>query len=74
MQSIRKILYEECLSFPAPYVLDNSSIHDTPGTVSFEDFESLYRIQIIDAPIIDISSTRIREAEARGEDMSEWRM
>ncbi|MCQ2170043.1 MAG: nicotinate (nicotinamide) nucleotide adenylyltransferase [Bacteroidales bacterium] len=74
IHSIRRILYDECLQFPVPYVLDNSSIHDTPGTVSFEDFESLYRIQIIDAPIIDISSTRIREAEARGEDMSEWRM
>lgn len=74
VESIRKILYDECLMFPAPYVLDNSSLHDTPGTVSFEDFENLYHIQIIDAPIVDISSTRIREAEERGEDMSEWRM
>ena len=34
----------------------------------------LYKIQLIDAPIIDISSTRIREGLAAGEDMSEWLM
>lgn len=32
------------------------------------------RIKLIDAPLVDISSTQIREAEARGEDMSKWKV
>ena len=39
-----------------------------------EDPEGRYRIQILDAPTVDISSTRIREGLAAGEDMSEWMM
>ncbi|MCR5548933.1 MAG: nicotinate (nicotinamide) nucleotide adenylyltransferase [Bacteroidales bacterium] len=39
-----------------------------------KEMKAPYRIQIIDAPTVDISSTRIREGEARGEDMSEYRM
>ena len=31
-------------------------------------------IEIIDAPIVDISSTQIREGLAEGKDMSEWMM
>lgn len=31
-----------------------------------------YKIRLIDAPMVDISSTRIREAQARGEDLSDW--
>lgn len=74
LEYIREHLYEECRHFPAPYVMDAYSLHSTPGTVGLEDFESLYNIQIIDAPIVDISSTEIREAQARGEDMSEFLM
>ena len=33
-----------------------------------------YRISIISAPVVDISSTQIREGLARGEDMSRWMM
>lgn len=33
-----------------------------------------YRIQILNAPIVDISSTDIREGMAAGKDMSEWLM
>ena len=33
-----------------------------------------YRIRLIDAPMVDISSTAIREGLARGEDMSRWLM
>ncbi|MBR4756516.1 MAG: nicotinate (nicotinamide) nucleotide adenylyltransferase [Bacteroidales bacterium] len=33
-----------------------------------------YKIRIIDAPVVNISSTRIREGLACGEDMSEWLM
>lgn len=74
-EETRRLLYEECKKFPAPYVLDSSAIHTTPGTVGFEEKESmLYNIQIIDAPIVNISSTEIREATVKGIDMSEWLM
>ena len=33
-----------------------------------------YRIRLIDAPLVDISSTRIREMRARGEDVSKYLM
>lgn len=33
-----------------------------------------YRIEILDAPMVDISSTDIREGIAAGKDMSEWLM
>lgn len=33
-----------------------------------------YRIELIDAPMIDISSTEIRNAKATGQDMSKWLM
>ena len=69
---IRKKLYEECSKVQIPaYVLDNSETHLLDGTATLEeDFMNLYKIQIIDAPIVDISSTEIRNAEAEGRDMS----
>ena len=74
VKQIREYLYEKMKTLPSPYVLDASSIHDTPGTVGLEDAEHLYHIEIIDAPIVDISSTRIREGLAAGEDMTRWLM
>ena len=74
IERIREMLYDGMEQTPAPYVLDISTVHTTPGTMGFEDRDSLYRIQIIDAPIVDISSTRIREGLERGEDMSGWLM
>ena len=74
VKQIREYLYEKMKTLPSPYVLDASSMHDTPGTVGLEDAEHLYHIEIIDAPIVDISSTRIREGLAAGEDMSRWLM
>jgi len=74
IKMIREQLHSECIHFPAPYVLDPYSSHATDGTVGFEDIEGLYNIQIIDAPIVDISSTEIREAMDRGEDMSKYLM
>lgn len=74
LNRIRETLYREMQYIPSSYALDASSIHDMPGTVGLEDADLLFHISIIDAPIVDISSTRIREGLARGEDMSEWMM
>lgn len=71
---IRETLYKEMQYIPSSYTLDASSLHDTPGTVGLEDVDNLFHISIIDAPIVNISSTQIREAQARGEDMSHWLM
>ena len=71
LEQLRESLYRECRHFPAPYVLDASS---AGVNVSLEDFESFYKIQIIDAPIVDISSTEIREGQAAGRDMSQFLM
>jgi nicotinate-nucleotide adenylyltransferase len=35
---------------------------------------SRYRIHLIDAPVVDISSTRIREMQAQGQDVSAFLM
>ena len=75
VKKIQSTLFEESRLMPAPYVLDSYSIHSLPGTVGLEDMhESLYRIEVIDAPIVDISSTQIREARRKGMDMSEYLM
>jgi nicotinic acid mononucleotide adenylyltransferase len=42
--------------------------------VSLGDLDRFYKIRLIDAPIVDISSTQIREMQARGEDASEFLM
>lgn len=71
LESMRAMLLEQCLNFPAPYVLDSSMM---PVRRSFEDLTGQYNIRIIDAPIVDISSTEIRECQERGEDMSKFLM
>ena len=74
LDDIRAQLVEECRHFPAPYVLDANEY--APG--SMMDLESTlrntYNIEIIDAPIVDISSTEIREGIAAGREMKEWLM
>lgn len=74
VDAIRRFMYEKMRVLPSPYVLDASSLRDNPGTMGLEDHDRLYKIEIIDAPIVDISSTRIREGIAAGEDMSAWMM
>lgn len=74
VDAIRRFMYEKMRVLPSPYVLDASSLRDNPGTMGLEDHDRLYKIEIIDAPIVDISSTRIREGIAAGEDMSRWMM
>jgi len=73
---VRSRLQDECKRLAQPsYVLDNAETHIMEGTSMLEeDFKNLYNIEIIDAPIVDISSTQIRLKEAVGEDMSEFKM
>ena len=73
MELLKRQLLEECRHFPVPYVLDASQ-GAAPGNVSLEEMDRLYKIRLIDAPIVDISSTQIREMLARGEDASRFMM
>lgn len=73
--SIRAQLQKESLHFPTPYVMDAWETQIMDGALSIEEiFERLYNIRVIDAPIVDISSTEIRQAQERGEDMSRYLM
>lgn len=73
--SIRAQLQKESLHFPTPYVMDAWETQIMDGALSIEEiFERLYNIRVIDAPIVDISSTEIRRAQERGEDMSRYLM
>ena len=73
MELLKRQLLEECRHFPVPYVLDASQ-GAAPGNVSLEEMDRLYKIRLIDAPLVDISSTQIREMLARGEDASRFMM
>lgn len=71
--AIRKMLMEECRQIPALYVLDGAD--SGADKLTLEDGgHHLYDIQILDAPIVDISSTEIREGLALGKDMSGFMM
>lgn len=75
LDALRRQLHDECLRCPAPYVLDPSGTSPEGGMLSLEsDFDSLYHISILDQPMVDISSTEIREAISRGEDVSRYLM
>lgn len=77
MAKMKKVLMEECRRIPVPYVLDaNYTQAAIPeGMRSLEEtFERYYNIQLLDAPIYDISSTEIRENMEKGIDMSKWLM
>ena len=62
VDAIRRIMYDKMREW------------DHSGTTVLENADRLFKIEIIDAPIVDISSTRIREGIAAGEDMSGWMM
>lgn len=75
MEQMKRQLQTEIQHAPAPYVLDPYVTRAMEGNIGFEDLpESMYNIQLIDAPVVDISSTEIREKEAQGIDMSKYRM
>ena len=73
-EAIRRQLIEDCRHFPAPYVLDANEFAEEGRRSLEETLRDTYNIEIIDAPIVDISSTEIREGLAEGRDMSEWLM
>ncbi|MBR5176580.1 MAG: nicotinate (nicotinamide) nucleotide adenylyltransferase [Bacteroidales bacterium] len=74
LTAIKDKLIEECRHLPAPYVLDSNEYAEEGCRSLEETLRDTYNIKIIDAPIVDISSTQIREGLAAGKDMSEWMM
>lgn len=71
--SLRRALMEECQRIPSLYVLDA----DESGAdrLTLEDTDNhFYDIEILDAPLVDISSTEIRDGIMQGHDMSEYLM
>lgn len=70
---LRRDLMEECKSFPSPYVLDEAE--SGADRLTLEDTDNhFYDIEILDAPLVDISSTEIRDGIMQGHDMSEYLM
>ena len=74
LAEIKSKLIEECRHLPAPYVLDSNEYAEEGRRSLEETLRDTYNIEILDAPIVDISSTEIREGIAAGRDMSEWMM
>lgn len=74
LAEIKSKLIEECRHLPAPYVLDSNEYAEEGRRSLEETLRDTYNINILDAPIVDISSTQIREGIAEGRDMSEWMM
>lgn len=70
---LRRELMEECKSFPPLYVLDEAE--SGADKLTLEDTDNhFYDIEILDAPLVDISSTEIRDGIMQGYDMSEYLM
>ena len=74
LSEIKSKLIEECRHLPAPYVLDSNEYAEEGRRSLEETLRDTYNIEILEAPIVDISSTQIREGIAEGRDMSEWMM
>ena len=71
--SLRHELMEECKSFPSLYVLDEAE--SGADKLTLEDTDNhFYNIEILDAPLVDISSTEIRDGIMQGHDMSKYLM
>lgn len=70
---LRRELMEESKSFPSLYVLDEAE--SGADKLTLEDTDNhFYDIEILDAPLVDISSTEIRDGLMQGHDMSEYLM
>lgn len=83
-EATRTRLMLECAAAPSPYSHDTEVVaHDEDGLMednpqSLQGFENLldhiYQIRVLDAPMVDISSTEIRQGIAEGRNMSEYLM
>lgn len=83
-EATRTRLMLECAASPSPYSHDTEVVaHGEDGFMednpqSLQGFENLidhlYQIRVLDAPMVDISSTEIRNGIAEGRDMSEYLM
>ncbi len=74
IERIKEQLTEECKHFPTPYVLDSEELVPEGMRSLEETLSRSYNIEIIDAPIVDISSTEIREGREAGRDMTMFLM
>ena len=86
LEETRRILMRECALSPSPYGhdteidFDEGGMTDSPymvsdGMTGFENLlDHIYDIRILDAPLVNVSSTMIREGIQRGEDMSKYLM
>ena len=83
-EATRKKLMLECAASPSPYSHDTEVValgedglmEDNPQSLQgFENLiDHLYQIRVLDAPMVDISSTEIRKGIAEGKDMSAYLM
>ncbi|MCI1785090.1 MAG: nicotinate (nicotinamide) nucleotide adenylyltransferase [Bacteroidales bacterium] len=75
LAKLTALLLDECRKMPSPYVLDEYDTRKTEGMIGLEDaLDHAYNIKILDAPIVDVSSTEIREGIASGKNMDEYLM
>ena len=66
--------YSRILSEYGVLVYPREGVDSSALTASLLEENPAYKIRLIDAPMVDISSTQIREGIQRGEDMSRWLM
>jgi len=72
---MKRVLLDECKQMPSHYVLDDYDSRKGGGMLGLEDaLEYIYHITILNAPVVDMSSTQIREGELSGRDMSKFLM
>jgi nicotinate-nucleotide adenylyltransferase len=75
LAKLTTLLLDECRKMPSPYVLDEYDTRKMEGMIGLEDaLDHAYNIKILDAPIVDVSSTEIREGIASGKNMDEYLM
>ena len=70
--ALKKQLQEESLAGSSAHVLDYQN-HNGMNNLN-DHLRSAYKIDLLDAPLVEISSTEIREGFSEGKDMSEWLM
>lgn len=74
IEETKRRLIKECQALPTPYVLDSEEISPSGMRSLEETLLRSYNIEIMNAPIVDISSTEIRDGLLAGKDMSGFLM